>query len=660
MLSTLLAGCAACVLVGSVAVVWAGDRFSDRVVVIRQQPGALWITLPQRPDIVRALRISRIDPPRWVFEKRVTLASSPEHAPVRVRALREVELRVNGETVLPDRGPKHWKRAREVDLARWLHAGENQIEAEVVNGQGPPLLQIRSDTAAGLATTRSGWTAQRMGSDRRLDAVLAEDVRLLPGRERLPEPMGALRQRALPLALLFLVCGLPVALGARWPASLGGRNLPRVAFAGVAVFWLALYATHAPEMPARLGFDASAHLAYVNVLSDEGRLPDPDESWEAFHPPLYYAAAAALRTLAGSESGSPLDRALMRLLPMLAGLAAAGLAGMAARRVAPGAPRVAAVATLAAGLLPMHVLLSTFISNESVHTFFVSAALVVTCDLLVAPRAGARGMVALPALLGLALLTKSPSSAPLALLLPAAVAAKLWLVEARSARLALGVVAAMLAGVLLVAAWFYVRNALRFGDPFANNLTGFADWTYWIPPGFHTPAWYRGFGEVFVQPFFSSFHSYADGFYSSFWGDGYASGRASVQYPNKWWDYDAMAAVYPLALPATAILLFGFARGACQAVRDGDAGRRLALATLWLVAFGMALMLLLATLRAPFNCMPKAFYTLPSLVSLALAFALGVDGLARLGTGRGQRLMRGVLSGYGAALTATIVASFLG
>jgi hypothetical protein len=485
-------------------------------------------------------------------------------------------------------------------------------------------------------------------------------VRELPGRERLPEPLGALRERALPLALVFLACALPVALGARWPKPLGGRNLSRVAFAGVAAFWLALYATHAPEMPAGLGFDASAHLAYVNVLAREGRLPEPVESWEAFHPPLYYAAAAALRRLAGSEPGSPLDRALLRLLPMLSGLAAAGLAGVAARRLVPGAPGVAAVATLAAGLLPMHVLLSSFISNESVHTFVASAALVMTCVLLVAPAAGARRMGALSALLGLALLAKSPSSVPLALLLPAAVAAKLWLVEARSARRALGVLAAMLAGVLVVAAWFYVRNALRFGDPFANNLTGFPKWTYWIPPGFHTPAWYRGFGEVFVQPFFSSFHSYADGFYSSFWGDGYASGAAAVQYPNKWWDYDAMAAVYPLALPATGILLFGFARGAWQALHEGDAGRRLALATLWLVAFGMALMLLLATLRAPFNCMPKGFYTLPSLVPLALAFGLGMDGLARLGTGRGRRLVRGVLAGYGAALAATIMASFLG
>jgi len=260
---------------------------------------------------------------------------------------------------------------------------------------------------------------------------------------------------------------------------------------------------------------------------------------------------------------------------------------------------------------------------------------------------------------GLALLTKSTTSAPLALLLPGAVAAKLWLVEARPAWRALGAFAAMLGGVLAISGWFYLRNALLFGDPFVSNLTAFAEWTYWVPPGFHTPAWFLGFGEVFVQPLFSSFHSYADGFYSSFWGDGYASGAAAVQYPHKWWDYDAMAAVYPLALPATGILGLGFARGAWQALRAGDPGRRLALATLWLVAFGMTLMLVLATLRIPFNAMPKAFYTLPALVPLALAFALGVDGLARLGRGRGERLVRSLLAGYGGALAAAIVASFL-
>jgi hypothetical protein len=121
-----------------------------------------------------------------------------------------------------------------------------------------------------------------------------------------------------------------------------------------------------------------------------------------------------------------------------------------------------------------------------------------------------------------------------------------------------------------------------------------------------------------------------------------------------------MAALYPLALPATGILAFGFARGAWQALRGGEAGRRLALATLWLVAFGMALMLLLATLRIPFNAMPKAFYTLPSLVPLAVAFALGTDGLARAAGGRAGRIVRAALAGYGGALAATIVAAFLG
>jgi hypothetical protein len=320
---------------------------------------------------------------------------------------------------------------------------------------------------------------------------------------------------------------------------------------------------------------------------------------------------------------------------------------------------MAAVATLAAGLLPMHVLLSTFVSNEAVHTVFVSAALFFACEALCTASAGGGALAALAISLGLALVTKSTTSLPLALLLPAMVALKLWLVEARAGTRALGVFAAMLAGVAALSGWFYVRNWLAFGDPFVSNLTAFEEWAYWIPPGFHTPAWFLGFGEVFSHPFFASFHSYADGFYSSFWGDGYASGSAGVTYPNPWWDYDSMAALYPLALPATGILAFGFARGAWQAVRGDDLGRRLALSTLWLVAFGMFLMLLLATVRIPFNAMPKAFYTLPALVSLAVAFALGVEGLGRIGNETQQRWVRSALAGYGGVLAVSIVVAFL-
>jgi len=651
---------AAGVLVGALALWLAADRWGDRFYLIHPQEDAAWITIPQPEWRAKAIQVSRSDPPRYRFEKQAWLGTVPARVPVRIRGLRQLSLSVNDVPVpLPGREARHWKRAVEMDLAPWLRVGANRVTAELAHSEGPVLLQIRSDELRELATGPHGWRVTRVGYPRRIEAVVANDLRHYPLGDALPVPATVLRGRVWPLLLVFLLCGAPAWLGLRAPAVLGGTNLPRTAGVAVGLFWLALFASRGLTLPNLVGFDARGHVDYVERLTREHRIPRADEGWETFQPPLYYAAAASLRAWSGAAPDTPLDRGALRLLPMLAGLLSAVLAGRTARLLAPASPGLAALAIVAAGLLPMHLLLSVFVSNEVVHAGVVSAALWAACGLLCEARGSVRGMAALSLLLGLGLLTKSTTSLPIALLLPAAVGLKLWLIEARPASRALGACAAMLAGIALLSGWFYLRNAILFGDPFVTNLTAFSQWAYWIPPGFHTPAWFLGFGEVLSRPFFSSFASFADGFYSSFWGDGYGSGGASLRYPSVWWDYDSMAALYPLALPATGILALGFARGAWQALRGPDLGRRLALSVLWLVAFAMFLLVLLGTGRLPFNAMPKAFYALPALVPMAVAFALGAQWLHGLGRGASGRLLRGGLFGYGGVLAASILFAFL-
>jgi hypothetical protein len=661
-LTTLQLAGAALVLLGTLAAGWAADRWAPRFYVIRHQPDAYWLTAPQRPGHAGAVPVVQEHPPRFVFERTLRLDTVPDAARIRLRALREVSLSVNGEVVpLEGRRPDRWKRASDVDLAPWLREGANVVAAEVVNREGPPLLQIASDDLPGLATRSGPWSLRRAEGEqaRRVRAVVAADVSRYPHGEALPRPWRALGERALPLLVVFLLCGAPAWLGLAAPRGVGGRHWPRTAFVGVALFWLALFATKSATLPNGLGFDAEEHVRYVDLLTDEMRLPAPDEAWSTFHPPLYYGAAAMLRRLFSPEPDGTLDHLLLRLLPMLSGLLAAWLAGRTARTVAPGAPGLAALAVVAAGFLPVHVLLSTFVSSEPVHTFFTAAAVCVACRLLCAERASPRGVAGLAALLGLALLTKSSTSIPIALLLPAMLALKLWWVEGRGPARGLGAGATVVAGTLLLAGWFYVRNWVLTGDPFVTNMS-YGPWTYWIPPGFHTPEWFLGFGEVLRQPFFASFHSFADGLYASVWGDGYASGRVGVQYPNPWWDYDAAAAVYPLALPASAIGLLGAVRCGRHALRGENLGRRLALSTLGLVGYGFFLVLVFGSARFPFNAMPKAFYALPALVPVAVFFAYGGHWLHGLGEGTEQRVWRGVLFGYLGALCAAIAAALLG
>ena len=105
---------------------------------------------------------------------------------------------------------------------------------------------------------------------------------------------------------------------------------------------------------------------------------------------------------------------------------------------------------------------------------------------------------------------------------------------------------------LVLAGWWYARNALHFGTPVVGNwrrLAGQATW--WQAPGFHFAGYYLRFGASLWAPFFAGFHSFWDGIYSTLWSDALLGGvaRAADRHPQ--WNYAAMAGVPALSLPAT-------------------------------------------------------------------------------------------------------------
>lgn len=632
-------------LLASVAGAACTIGWAERAYWIAHDDGAWWITAPQPPARLKAFRVRRESPVPHVFERSFLLGEVPDEAVVRVRALRELALFVNGSRVpLEGRHERSWKRAVAVDLAPWLVPGRNRMRAEVVHRDGPAMLQVRGgDLGERLGTRSRGWRLQ-VGS-RRMRPVVASDVRSYPLRERLPSPAEELARRWPLLLGSLLACGLPFLVPLPRTAWLSPRHAPRLAFAAVAAFWAGLFASKALGLPLYVGFDAEAHLEYLDLLGEGLRVPRADEGWETFQPPLYYAATALLRDAFGSEHGSSLDRGLVRLLPMLGGLASAWLAGATFRQLYPSDPKGAAVAVLAAGLLPMNVYMSVFASPEAVHAALLGAAVWTACAALAAPRASTASLAAVSGILGVALLTKSTSGLPVAALLVAALGFKLWQIEGRPPARALAATAALTAGPLLLAGWFYARNAWLFGDPFVTNLNAQEEWGYWIPPGFHTADWFLGFGEVLSRPYLSAFASYWDGLYASFWGDGAISGRAAVEGSSPFWSYGAMAPVYLLALPATAVLAAGLVRTAADALRGPDRGRRVALSMLLVLVFGMFALLWLLTLRMPYYPMPKAFYALPAVVPLGVVFARGVEGVHGLWPGRAMRALLGALLG---------------
>jgi hypothetical protein len=636
----------------SLALILYAVLVSSSVPFVMHDRHAQWITVPLRVRTT-AIYSDRDAPPVAAFRTRFRVEKIPQRAVLHVRALRQLELSLNGRALaLAGRDARHWKRASSLEVAERLVAGENHIEVKVANPLGPPLLQLWLDAPGARLATGPGWSVELQ--EVRVPAVVARDRMRHPAAARLPVPAEVLAHHWPVWAALFAAGAVLAWRRPRWPARLRRVGPEGRAVAAVGVLWLAFYLLHTRTLPLDLGFDAAAHLDYLRLVRDEGRLPLPADGGAVFHPPLFYAVSAALQSVVGAAPGSGVERWLLRILPALCGFGNAVLAGRIARRLFPRQPGLAAGAVLATGLVPMNFVLAAFVSNEPIHALLVGVVLWLGCERLSEPCSSWAGLAVLAGMLGLALLAKLTSLLLLPLLL-LFVALKLWLVEGRSPARALGSAAGMLGVVAALAGWFYVRNWQLFGSPLVVNPTLPGGRIRWQVPGFHTPAWYTTFGEALVHPVLSGFASCWDGLYSSFWGDGYGSALVSPEYPNPWWGYDAMAAVALLALPATLLLCIGYGRCVVASLRGEDLGRRLALAFVSTAVYVFAFATVFLTLLQPFYSQAKAFYALgcvaPAGVALAAGFALVDTWAAR----RGHRALRALLYGSTSALVGAIL-----
>ena len=512
-----------------------------------------------------------------------------------MRALREVELFLNERPLpLASADAAGWRRARTLDLRPHLASGENVIAARVRNPVGPPALQLWIEGLPQRVETDARWVAAWEG-DPPSYAVLAEDSIRHPEATALALPWPSLARHA-PLLALFAAAGATLFLALRRAPDAAARHAPAAVLALLAVFY-ALLLRHVLQFPPDVGFDAPAHRAYVDWIAAHRALPHPRDGSIMYHPPLYHAASAlllgALRPIGVSE------HAILLLLPLACGLGMAWVAAATVRALAPGAPWLEAGAALAAGLLPMNLILASSPSNEGPSAFLASLALLVAVRALVRERASHRDDAWLGVILGAAAATKYTGLFWIPVTI-GAIGAKRLLVEgaglaraARGAAIAAGIAAAL-------AGWVYARNFALAGDPLVWNLNVEAGKTWFQLPGFHTADYYLRFGDALAAPWFASFYSFWDSLYTTLWGDGLLSGAASPRAATVRWNLEAMAAGFALALPATGLLAAGWIAALRCAFGGADLGRRLAASLLAALPVVFLATLASATLRYSF------------------------------------------------------------
>ena len=618
--------------------------------------GTPWIGPRMVPHTAGKL-VNESSIPHAVFERHFTAEVPRGSAMLRVRALRDLVLSVNGHEVpFAARDPQHWKEAVVVDIAPLIVAGDNVLRAGVRNPDGVALLQLRVDGLSSAVVTDEQWLAAWEGEPL-APAAIADDGLRLPDSTERPQPLAELQHHALAL-LALAASGVLLFLGMRrWPGA--ATRSREVAFALVAIFWVWLFVAKIVRIPKGSGFDAAYHLSYVASLMHEKTLPLATEGFQTYQPPLYYVVTALLLAVTNPTPGSVAERAVFSLLPALSGLGMTFVAAGMARLLFPQWLWLQAGTIVIAGLLPMSLTLASGASNEAPHALFASLALLVTVRALLRKTTTRQDDYVLGLFLGLALLTKYTS----AILVPTTVgmvAVRRWIVERWPAsRIAAGAARASVV-VVALAGWFYVRNYLYFGEPFVWSLSAWSGKTIWQYPGFHTPSYFLRFGDALTQPWYSGFHSFWDSLYTTLWGDGMGGGALGAAYFHGHWRYDWMAALFLLALPATGFLIVGWIRVLRNSLENDDLGRRLALSLLVVLPPLLVASLMNVNLRWPFWSFGKAFYALFLTPTLALLVVLGFDALDGVLARRAPTLVRALPFGWAAAFLGSVVLAYAG
>jgi len=618
------AGAAALLLLPAL-LVWFRCTYSPQTIFVSQDPRGLWI---MAPDEVTALS----QPPERGAKPATTFTrvfeGSPSAGPVwlHVRALRELELELNGQRVPAlAQVSQDWKCEATAEVSDLLVAGRNELRATVRNARGPALLALRVEGLAESLGTDASWTSQHEGAPPR-PAIIADDTRPFPAWRAGPLTWRSVARRGALLLGLFASVGMGSIL---WRHRAGPRLhalVPRFALAlGLLLFAASVLAVYA-RIPVRsgFGFDLGNHMAYVEFVQRQHALPLATDGWSTYHPPLFYVASALLSAAFAAWVPVVDPWSALRILPFLSGLVMVTVAWALARALAPGDVRASVLAALFAAAVPVNLYMAVYPSNEAPHAALVALALLVTVRALLAKRASQAAVAGAGVLLGLALLTKFTAL----IVVPVVaffLACKLWVLEHASP----GRIAARLlvfaSALVAPCGWWYARNVRYFGRPFVGNwdLPGDA-LVWWQQPGFHTAAYYTRFGAALERPLFSGFHSFWDSLYSTFWADGYLGGRAGIILREAAFNYELMAAVALLALPATVALVVGAFRVLARALGDPDGHQRAAFSFLVTVVFAVGFAMLYVTLKLPFFTQARAPYGLALVPVLALFFAFGL------------------------------------
>ena len=364
-----------------------------------------------------------------VFTRVYHLDAIPAQATLHVRALRSCRVLLNDRPLILHGSSPGWKSEAQADVAADLHVGDNQITATVTNGAGPPALWLWLDCPVsggnsggrGTLISDASWECSCAGAAVR-HAISADD----PLFGRAFDPLYEVHSVAQTLPLIWprlqlfslISVGL-VLLGylvlrrrAATPAifEMKWRRLLLAALLLAATIWCALFIHNLPWLADGDGFDATAHLDYIQYVQTRHAIPMADQGWEMYQAPLYYVLSALMLKVAGvspdAHAISPAGVTILRGLNLILGIVNLGFLLASLRLIFPLNPRRQLIGFIVGAFLPMQLYLFQFPTNEVLATTAATAVAFLCLRALSAPRWRIWDYVLLGIGLGIAMLAK--------------------------------------------------------------------------------------------------------------------------------------------------------------------------------------------------------------------------------------------------------------
>ncbi len=614
------AGIIAFTVMAVAAAIWiySACAVNNKVNFLTPGPGA-WIIYPSPPQIVpfEAKRMTA------VFRREFQVAAKPSAATAAWRCLKEGELFVNGIAVAKS-SASEWKRASRAEIAGLLRAGTNVIEVRVDCSDGPPALSLAARGDDFALESDGSWNCSLAGAVWQPALLAAHSPSPAPGNWLYgAETAGGSWRKIWPTIAIFGVAALALLIACRKFSLAAQSRFNPVMLGVIAVAWLALFLHNLPLIPGGSGFDSPEHMEFIGYIQEHHSLPNPKDGWEFFQAPLYYILGAGWLSLFGASAANTAGEHLMGLLNMA--LVACELMAVYAslKSLFPNQKPRVLIGWLMAAFVPAQLYLTYFPTNEILAGVLTTVSFWLCLQIIRSGSASIRLHAALGLALGASLAAKASALI--------AVALAFFAIALNSCRTRPPVSKIIQrAGICfglcaLIGGWHYYRLWRQFGNPLVANWDAAVRAPWWQQPGYHTASYYLTFGRGLAQPYFSSFQSFWDGLYSTWWGDGLLSGawKFDRRLP---WNYDFMTASYALAVVPTALALTGLWR----AVRNGFQGRREWLFLLAAAAFyGWAIFVL--TLKVPIHSVTKSFFALPAIIPFAAFIILGLESWLKLG-----------------------------